>query len=162
MPAHRKNYDDAVRLYESKLSIGEIALFFGITRQAMHTILKRRSVIFRKQQRYGKDNHFWRGTKAHDRAQNILEQAINKNIIKRADKCEQCGRSGNFKNGRTNIQAHHCDYNKPLDVKWLCQLCHHLWHKENNAVRYKNEIPKSVQRGVRRRPRPSASSRMGV
>lgn len=30
-------------------------------------------------------------------------------------------------------QAHHEDYNKPLDVIWLCEPCHKLYH---NTFRY--------------------------
>ena len=32
--------------------------------------------------------------------------------------------------GNTNVQAHHEDYNKPLEVIWLCVSCHIKLHKE--------------------------------
>lgn len=36
--------------------------------------------------------------------------------------CEVCG---------ANAQAHHDDYAKPLEVRWLCQVHHQAWHREN-------------------------------
>lgn len=36
--------------------------------------------------------------------------------------CEVCGASA---------QAHHDDYSKPLDVRWLCATHHTEWHKHN-------------------------------
>lgn len=34
-----------------------------------------------------------------------------------------CDKCGNLK-----VQAHHDDYGKPLDVRWLCFVCHRIEH----------------------------------
>ena len=39
----------------------------------------------------------------------------------RPTQCSQCG-------SPKQIEAHHEDYSKPLDVMWLCQLCHKAHH----------------------------------
>lgn len=129
----QEKYDCSVSLYESGFSIGDCADYFGITRQAMHKILKRRGVVFREQLKYGDDNHFFRGgSRSSDRAHNLTEQAILKGILIRQP-CEVCGETGNFVDGRSRVQAHHDDYTKPLEVRWLCQQHHHEWHKLNSA-----------------------------
>lgn len=37
--------------------------------------------------------------------------------------CEVCGAEP--------AEAHHDDYNRPLDVRWLCKQHHTEWHKKN-------------------------------
>ena len=52
------------------------------------------------------------------RAQHILNVAIKKGKIKRGI-CE-CGKE--------NAYAHHDDYNKPLEIRWMCPSCHKKYH----------------------------------
>lgn len=50
--------------------------------------------------------------KARTRLNNALRDG---RILK--DRCAKCG-------GTVDVQAHHHDYSKPLDVVWLCFVCH--------------------------------------
>lgn len=49
-------------------------------------------------------------------------------------------RDGKIKNepcqvcGNVKAHAHHDDYNKPLEVRWLCTTHHAAWHKENKPI----------------------------
>jgi hypothetical protein len=70
----------------------------------------------------------------------MVETAIDKKTLVRPMKCQKCGVSGQMKDGRSMIQAHHDDYNKPLEIKWLCQSCHHEWHKKNKPIKFKEEM----------------------
>ena len=134
-------YDYALDLYNSGASIAECAEFYEISRQAMHKILERRGCVFRCNVKFGADNHFYRGcypdrTKK-DRAHDLVEKAIKRGVLVNPQICSCCGSSKTMKDGRTAIQAHHDDYDKPLEVRWLCQNCHHEWHKHNKPL---NEI----------------------
>lgn len=42
--------------------------------------------------------------------------------------CEVCGSS-------KNVHAHHDDYSKPLNVRWLCAAHHRQWHIENGEAK---------------------------
>jgi predicted DNA-binding protein YlxM (UPF0122 family) len=126
---------DAVELYKQGFSLGEIAPIYGVTRQSMHDLLKRRTTL-RQRERYGVENHFYRYGRTDEQemrqraVQHVVEKAIKKGIL-RPKKCEECGRNGRMRDGRREVQAHHDDYTKPLKVRWLCQPCHHEHHREN-------------------------------
>lgn len=55
------------------------------------------------------------------RAQDAVKVALRANQLNKADTCSKCGSS-------RNIQAHHEDYTKPLDIVWLCASCHKQLH----------------------------------
>lgn len=58
------------------------------------------------------------------RARQILCEAIQKGKIVRPKKCSECGGS------RSKLHGHHTDYSKPLNVVWLCSLCHGFIHRK--------------------------------
>lgn len=60
-----------------------------------------------------------------DAARRAVRTALENGLLSRPDTCERCGdRPECMKDGRSSIQAHHHDYNRPLDVQWLCYRCH--------------------------------------
>lgn len=54
-------------------------------------------------------------------AHNAVARAIRSGKLERKP-CERCGSEKSY--------AHHEDYDRKLDVKWLCQPCHKQRHKE--------------------------------
>lgn len=131
-------YSAAVDMYNKGMSIQQCAEYYSITRQAMHKILKRRNCQFRDKLKHKDENHFYRGGAEHrskkKRAQRKVAKQIKNGTIINPMVCEECGSTGTFIDGRSKIQAHHDNYNKPLSIRWLCQKCHHKWHIHNKAI----------------------------
>lgn len=57
------------------------------------------------------------------KAHSIVNRAIRSKKLHR-EPCEKCG-------AIENVHAHHDDYLKPLNIRWLCPVHHNEWHKEN-------------------------------
>ena len=67
-------------------------------------------------------NRAWRAEdKRRHRAHSSVSYAIRNGFLVRQPCC-RCGESKSV--------AHHEDYDKPLEVMWLCQPCHKQRHKE--------------------------------
>lgn len=60
-------------------------------------------------------------------AHTLLANAVRSGKIKKPKKCSKCNR-------KTMIHGHHKDYYKPLEVIWVCQVCHKQLHKEKNGI----------------------------
>jgi ribosomal protein S27AE len=59
--------------------------------------------------------------KAHCAVTNALRA---KTLVRKP--CESCGKK--------KAQAHHDDYSKVLEVRWLCTRCHGLEHRARNEA----------------------------
>lgn len=54
-------------------------------------------------------------------AHNALNHSIRDSKMQRPSSCEKCEMT-------TRVDGHHEDYNKPLEVVWLCRSCHRELH----------------------------------
>ena len=59
------------------------------------------------------------------RAKDALKWALGSGKIKRMP-CEICG--------ETKAHGHHDDYDKPLEVRWLCPIHHKQWHSAHGEA----------------------------
>lgn len=66
-----------------------------------------------------------------DAVQHKTRRAIKSGRLIKPSACSKCGRTDK------PIQAHHADYEKPLDVTWLCTGCHADIH---NGEKYGRSI----------------------
>lgn len=60
------------------------------------------------------------------RVRSITSSAVKSGKLVRPKVCSIC--NGN----ETRIEAHHPDYSKPLEVVWMCVLCHNAEHMRDN------------------------------
>lgn len=61
------------------------------------------------------------------KAYQIVKLAIDNGTIIKPLACQRCNKEN------IPIEAHHEDYNKPLDVMWVCSQCHTAIHKEKDS-----------------------------
>jgi len=88
---------------------------------------------FRKTKLPKKEQHAYKGgglplseKKKRIKARSDLNHAITQHRIKRGS-CQLCCDS--------NTEGHHTDYNKPLDVVWLCFKCHRKVHENPELLK---------------------------
>lgn len=61
------------------------------------------------------------------KAHSWVNNAVRRGQLLKKDDCEECGSS-------FALEAHHDDYDKPTQVRWLCSLCHKRWHSQHGEA----------------------------
>lgn len=56
----------------------------------------------------------------------MLGYAVCAGMVARPDSCERCGR-------QDEVEGHHYDYARPLEVEWLCPTCHRTADKARRS-----------------------------
>ena len=69
------------------------------------------------------------------RARQVVLAAIARGELSRPSNCERCGAASDPRLRKPDIEAHHHDYSKPLEVEWLCVRCHATQHAEDRHRR---------------------------
>lgn len=57
------------------------------------------------------------------KARAMVNIRVERGTMYKPDTCERCGAGG-------RIEGHHHDYDKPLEVEWLCEACHGIEHRK--------------------------------
>ena len=76
------------------------------------------------------------------RARSLVGKRVQRGLLIRPDACMDCG-------SECRPQAHHDDYSKPLEIRWLCRDCH--WK------RHPGPLQKSNRPGTASAPREAAA-----
>ena len=64
------------------------------------------------------------------RAHRQVRTALKNGVLVRPAACDVCKQIPPPSGGRLpSIQAHHDDYSKPLEVRWMCTRCHSAHHR---------------------------------
>jgi hypothetical protein len=140
--------NEAVALLEAGFNCIQIADHFGVSKQAVYAALGKLGVytITPRQLRsadlcvepesreefWGRMDRALAAERLKEAARKETRQAIARGALV-PEPCEVCGQSSRLKNGQRGIHAHHDDYSRPLDVRWLCPVHHKEWHRHNMA-----------------------------
>lgn len=100
--------------------------------------IKEIEAIKKNPERYKKykeqQNSWAKRNKNKRNAHNKLKRVLQKGSIIKPNNCQICGKTNCL------IYGHHYDYNKPLDVIWVCSECHGKLHRKYNKLELNNLI----------------------
>ncbi len=113
---HKKVIQDRINM--CKLCIDKDYLAF---KYSFKDNMQNTSVIFKKDVKHRINNKL--NSKNKHKAYSLVSKAKRIGDLINPGKCNKC-------NSKENIQGHHINYSKPLDIIWLCQRCHFKEHKK--------------------------------
>ena len=75
-----------------------------------------------------RERHHRTGYKRHipverERIYGAVKYAVKTGRLQKPDRCNMCGANG-------RLHGHHRDYSKPLEVMWMCTICHGMEHRK--------------------------------
>jgi hypothetical protein len=70
------------------------------------------------------------------------KKAIKDGRLIKPSECERC------QTPTEDLQIHHPDYSKPLEIKWFCFKCHHAEHRALGTGRGKGKLRPIMHRKV--------------
>jgi hypothetical protein len=128
-------HQEARKLRAKRFTCKEIALRCGVSHQRVYQILGPQTE--RKKRTFSTSGRPLKGGRttepgyleAQARAQELCNRAIRRGELIRQTHCEKCGST-------TRVDAHHEDYEKPLEVMWLCRRHHVRRHFEMARERW--------------------------
>lgn len=120
---HRENNIERIREYDRNRSKTEER-----KNQKKRQVLR----VKQNQEKYKtllkQKNNWNKKNKEKRQAHSKVEKALKIGLLNNPNKCEVCGKTN------CEIEAHHYDYSKPLDVIWLCTECHGKVHRQYNKL----------------------------
>ena len=150
------SYEEIAKTYDvSKQYIGKICADSGIKRslgKGPKPNLERQAAWVKERERKALEAKERREKKklpalefaARQRVRQLTMVAIKKGVLI-PEPCEECGyferkNQDIVRNGKIitfkklGVHAHHDDYSKPLEVRWLCHKHHAAWHAKNKPL----------------------------
>lgn len=103
-------------------------------RQRYESTLAGKQALSRAKDKFRKANPI--KAQAHNR----VNHAVTTGRLIRPSACEECSQ-------QCHPYAHHDDYLRQLDVRWLCSTCHRAWHRANGEAKNSNLPPLELKRG---------------
>lgn len=83
---------------------------------------KKQEWVEKNRERYGETRRRQRRDPKKREAHRRVQYAVEVGRLVKSESCEGCGAAG------CRIEGHHHDYDKPLEVRWLCSTCHRAEH----------------------------------
>lgn len=113
---HREENLERIRAYDRKRGL--------LPHRKEATRIRSKLPEYREKHRQVCREHYVRYPAA-SKSRTIVSNAIRDGKLKKRP-CEVCG--------KREAQAHHDDYLKPLDVRWLCTFHHGEWHRSHKPL----------------------------